>query len=101
MARGPCNSSTSAAGCQYLRINLPQGSFGPMRVIRSFCSWLIMARHLLGSDLEIELWHRACDARRLQLICSSIEHLFNMLTQALAGASGTLRPNPNATTARC
>ena len=37
------NSSTSAAGCQYIRISLPHGSFAPVRVIRSFCSWLIMA----------------------------------------------------------
>jgi hypothetical protein len=27
---------------------LPHGSFGPVRVIRSFCSWLIMARNLPG-----------------------------------------------------
>ena len=46
--RGPCNSSTSAAGCQYIRISFPQASFGPVRVIRSFCSWLIMAAVLLG-----------------------------------------------------
>src|SRR5260370_35516957 len=39
----PCNSSTSAAGCQYIRINFPAGSSGPVRAIRSFCSWLIMA----------------------------------------------------------
>src|SRR5947208_5198087 len=55
--RGPCNSSTSAAGCQYIRISLPQGSFRPVRVIRSFASWLIMARISAGQ------------------ICSSIELL--------------------------
>ena len=37
-AASPCSSSTSAAGCQYIRINLPQGSLRPVRVIRSFCS---------------------------------------------------------------
>ena len=41
--RGPSSSSTSAAGCQYIRISLPAGSLRPVRVIRSFCSWLIMA----------------------------------------------------------
>ena len=33
--RGPCSSSASAAGCQYIRISLPHGSFAPVRVIRS------------------------------------------------------------------
>jgi hypothetical protein len=41
--RGPVSSSTSAAGCQYIRINFPHASLGPVRVIRSFCSRLIMA----------------------------------------------------------
>ena len=44
----------SAAGCQYIRISLPQGSFGPVRVIRSFCSWLIMARYLILKRLAVE-----------------------------------------------
>jgi hypothetical protein len=33
---------------------LPQGSFGPVRVIRSFCSWLIMERHLILKRLAME-----------------------------------------------
>src|SRR3954468_4815292 len=56
--RGPCNSSTSAAGCQYIRISLPQGSLRPVRVIRSFASWLIMARGLREICSPIEL---SCD----------------------------------------
>ena len=27
--RGPCNSSTSAAGCQYIRISFPHASLRP------------------------------------------------------------------------
>ena len=56
--RGPCSSSTSAAGCQYIRISLPQGSLRPVRVIRSFASWLIMASGLrtVGFVRLLNLW---------------------------------------------
>ena len=53
--RGPCSSSTSAAGCQYIRISLPQESLRPVRVIRSFASWLIMARISVEICSPIEL----------------------------------------------
>ena len=33
--------------CQYIRMNLPQGSAGPILVIRSFCCWLIIEQGLL------------------------------------------------------
>ena len=36
-----------------LRISLPQGSFGPVRVIRSFCSWLIMAVRPLSERSDL------------------------------------------------
>src|SRR4051812_24426629 len=51
--RGPCNSSTRAAGCQYIRISFPQGSLGPVRVIRSLASWLIMAVASFGVDVPL------------------------------------------------
>src|SRR4030088_1718446 len=53
--RGPCNSSTSAAGCQYIRISFPQGSCRPVRVIRSFASWLIMAVKSFGKARFVRL----------------------------------------------
>src|SRR5258708_28620983 len=54
MIRRPPRSTlfpyTTLFRSQYIRTSFPHASFGPVRVIRSFCSWLIMAASPFRAD---------------------------------------------------
>src|SRR5690606_10764875 len=90
IGRGPSSSSTRAAGCQYLRISVPAGVEGPIRVIRSFCSWLIMAADSFPSRTRVRCLpkQRACelivkaenpDPDRPLVICSIIDPMYDYI----------------------